>query len=128
MSIFRSNSILVNKNLTSNDTISCSCDNFYCFHSSMNSLVFFIVFLHCRRSDNNLRYFAQLYFAVFSFETIGRIGRLLIPPFIESLCILAAPWNLPGHYSVRYNFLYSCSGNFNLFSKVSVLLLIPMIF
>ena len=78
MSIFRSNSILVNKNLTLNDTISCSCDNFYCFNSSMNSLVFFTVFLHCRKGDNNLRYFA----------------RLFIPPFTESLCISTVYWQL----------------------------------
>ena len=76
MSIVQSNSTFLNKNLTSNDTILCSCDNFCCFNCSINSLVIFTVFLGCRKSDNNLeRYFAKLYLAVFRFETIGQIGR-----------------------------------------------------
>ena len=92
MSIVRFNGTFGNKDLTSNDNILCSLNNFYCFNSSMNSLVFFTVFLDCRRGDNNLeRYFAKLYVAVFRFETIGRIGSSLIPPFTGSLCILAVP-------------------------------------
>ena len=58
----------------------------------MNSLVLFIVFLDCRKGDNNLeRYFAKLYVAVFKFETSGQIGSSLIPPFTKSLCILTVP-------------------------------------
>ena len=76
MSIVQSNSTFLNKNLTSNNTILCSCDNLCCFNCSINSLVIFTVFLGCRKSDNNLeKYFAKLYVAVFRFETIGQIGR-----------------------------------------------------
>ena len=92
MSIVRSNEEFVKQDSTSNDTILCSFDNFCCFSPSMNSLVLFTVFLDCRKGDNNLeRYFAKLYVAVFRFETIGRIGSSLIPPFTGSLCILEVP-------------------------------------
>ena len=85
MSIAQSNGIFVNKDLTPSDIILCSCDNFCCFSSSMNSLVFFKVFLDCRKGDN------KLYVVVFRFKIIGQIGRSLIQPFTESLCILAVP-------------------------------------
>ena len=68
MSIVRFNGTFVNKDLTSNNTILCSLDNFCYFNSSMNSLVFFTVFLDYRKGDNNLeRYFAKFYVAVFRF-------------------------------------------------------------
>ena len=90
MSIVRSNETFVDQDLTSNDTILCSFDNFCRFNPSVNSLVPFYVFLDCPKGDNNLeRYFAKLYVAVF--ETIGRIGSSLIPPFTGSLCILVVP-------------------------------------
>ena len=54
MSIVQFNGTFLNKDLTSNDTILCSLDNFYCFDFSMNSLVFFTVFLDCHKGDNNL--------------------------------------------------------------------------
>ena len=92
MSIVRFNGTFVNKDLTSNVTIVCFLNNFCCFDSSINPLVFFTVFLDCRKGDNNLeRYFAKLHVAVLRFETIGRIGSSLIPPFTGSLCIFAVP-------------------------------------
>ena len=72
--------------------ILCSYDKFCSFNSSMNSILFFTVFLDCRKGDNNSeRYFANLYVAMFRFESIGRIGRSLIPPSTENLSILAVP-------------------------------------
>ena len=82
----------MNKDLMFNDTILFSLDNFCCFNSSMNSLVFFTMFLDCCKGDNNLKiYFAETYVAVFRFETIGQIGSSLIPPFIGSWYVLAVP-------------------------------------
>ena len=88
ISIVPSNGTFVNKDLTTNDTILCYSNNFCCFNSLMNSLVFFTVFLDCRKGENNLeRYFAKFYFVVFRFKNISRISR----SFTESLCILAVP-------------------------------------
>ena len=61
-------------------------------------------------------------------DTICLIGRSSMFPFIGILCILVVPQNFPGHDRVGYNFLYSCSVNFdfiflkfrwNLLSRVS---------
>ena len=57
----------------------------------MNSLVFFTVFLGCRKSDSLERYFAKLNVAMFRFETVGQIGSSLIPPFTGNLCTLPVP-------------------------------------
>ena len=69
MSIVQFNGTFANKDLASNNTILCSFNNFRCFNSSISSLVFFTVFLDCRKGDNNLdRYFAKLYVAVFTLK------------------------------------------------------------
>ena len=60
MSIVRFNGTFVNKDL-SNDTVLCSLDNLCCFISSINSLVFFTMFIDCGKGDNLKRYFAKLY-------------------------------------------------------------------
>ena len=39
----------------------CSFDNLSCFNSSINSLVFFTMFIDCGKGDNLKRYFAKLY-------------------------------------------------------------------
>ena len=91
MSIVWSSETFVNKDLASNDTFLCFFGNFSCVSSSMNSLVFFTVFLGCRKSDSLERYFAKLYVAMFRFETVGRIGSSLIPPFTGNLCTLPVP-------------------------------------
>ena len=49
MSIVRSNETFVDQDLTSNDTILCSFDNFCRFSPAMNFLVSFNVFLNCRK-------------------------------------------------------------------------------
>ena len=88
MSIVQSNGKYVKKNFTSNDTISCSCENFCCFKSSINSLVFLAVFPDCHEGDNNLeRYFVKLHVEVFMFETIGWIGRLLIQIYLGGILL-----------------------------------------
>ena len=60
--------------------------------SVVSNILFFTVFPNYHKGDNNLqKYFAKLYVAVFRFQMIGRIGRSLIPAFIESMCILEVP-------------------------------------
>ena len=85
----------------------------------MKSFVFLIYSDSLNGAKNFERYFARLYVAVLMLDTIGLIGKSSMFPCTVIVCILAVPYNFPGHDPVGHSFLYSCSVVFDfVFRKV----------